>query len=471
MKEEKKPDTGTYPEVYKTKAADEIKLPDFYTVVGRLPKLISKSVYLMDTDEEKKMTLYAISIIAGALMPKVIVDYKGKINYPPLMLMMAYPPASGKGTLALLPLVLRKIIDEQRKNNNQSLAQYRLEMSMYEKNVRKGNPPGEIPKRPNLRVLLVPGNTTASKLTEQLAENDGEEIALIFETEIDSFTNMMNNQFGRDNSMIIRKAFHNENISQMRKNNSEHLEISNPKIAIMLAGTHSQIPKLFHSNQDGLFSRFMIITGSAPLKWEDVQPCETCKPLNEDFEKMDIEFYNMYHFFKGKRIEVKFEYSHWKQINLFGEATLLESFEEAGEYATSIAKRHSNMIVRLAMMYTMVRYFERKDNRLVVYCNDDDFENAYWMVAQSYKSSIELFKMLPGEKKDDSSSRVEEFFELLPKEFRTKETAPLQAKMKVSDRSINRYLKELLENGKLVSPKKGFYQKRLVADLADGRSS
>ena len=130
MKEEKKPDTGIYPEVYKTKAADEIKLPDFYTVVGRLPKLIAKSVYLMDTDEEKKMTLYAISIISGALMPKVWINYGGKVNYPALMVMMAYPPASGKGKLALLPLVLRKIIDEQKKINNQSMAQYRLEMKI-----------------------------------------------------------------------------------------------------------------------------------------------------------------------------------------------------------------------------------------------------------------------------------------------------------------------------------------------------
>ncbi len=471
MKVENKPDTGTHPEVYKTKAADEIKLPDFYTVVGRLPKLIAKSVYLMDTDEEKKMTLYAISIISGALMPKVWINYGGKVNHPALMLMMAYPPASGKGKLALLPLVLRKIIDEQKKINNQSMAQYRIEMKIYEKNVGKGNPPGEMPKKPNLRVLLVPGNTTASKLTEQLAENDGEEIALIFETEIDSFTNMMNNQFGRDNSMILRKAFHNENISQMRKNNSEHLEISNPKIAMLLTGTNSQIPNLFHSNEDGLFSRFMIATGSAPLSWKDVQPCESCKPLNEDFEKMDVEFYNMYHFFKGKSIEVKFTDSQWEQINLTGEARLKESFEDAGEFATSVAKRHSNMIVRLAAIFRMVRYFECQEKSSVVYCNDIDFEIANWMVAQSYKSSIELFKMLPGEKKDDSSSRVEEFFELLPKEFRTKETAPLQAKMKVSDRSINRYLKELLENGKLVSPKKGFYQKGLVADVADGRSS
>jgi hypothetical protein len=471
MKEEKKPDTDIYPEVYKSKAADEIKLPDFYTVVGRLPKLIAKSVYLMDTDEEKKMTLYAISIISGALMPKVWINYGGKVNYPALMVMMAYPPASGKGKLALLPLVLRKIIDEQKKINNQSMAQYRLEMKIYEKNVGKGNPPGEMPKKPNLRVLLVPGNTTASKLTEQLAENDGEEIALIFETEIDSFTNMMNNQFGRDNSMIIRKAFHNENISQMRKNNSEHLEISNPKIAMLLTGTNSQIPNLFQSNEDGLFSRFMIATGSAPMNWKDVQPCESCKPLNEDFEKMDVEFYNMYHFFKGKSIEVKFKDSHWEQINLTGEARLKESFEEAGEYATSIAKRHSNMIVRLAAIFRMVRYFECQEKSSVVYCNDDDFENANWMIHQSYLSSIELFKMLPGQKQDNSSSRVEEFFELLPKEFRTKETAPLQAQMKVSNRTIQRFLKELLENGKLVSPKKGIYQKGLVADVADGRSS
>ena len=44
MEEKNKPDTGIYPEVYKTKAADELKLPDFYTVVGRLPKLTTVSL-------------------------------------------------------------------------------------------------------------------------------------------------------------------------------------------------------------------------------------------------------------------------------------------------------------------------------------------------------------------------------------------------------------------------------------------
>jgi hypothetical protein len=52
-------------------------------------------------------------------------------------------------------------------------------------------------------ILLISANTTSSKLTEQLAENNGEMMALLFETETDAMTNMMGNKFEGDNSMII----------------------------------------------------------------------------------------------------------------------------------------------------------------------------------------------------------------------------------------------------------------------------
>jgi hypothetical protein len=97
---------------------------------------------------------------------------------------------------------IKKINDELRSTNNHLMKTYRMDVKEYEKNKKAGNltlPP----EKPRLPILLIPANTTSSKLTEQHAENAGATMALLFETETDAMTNMMGNKFGGDNSMII----------------------------------------------------------------------------------------------------------------------------------------------------------------------------------------------------------------------------------------------------------------------------
>ena len=434
--------------------------------INDLPDLLKETVNLMETPQEKYMGLFATTVVTGSLMPHVWTNYDGKVNHPALMLSISFPPAAGKGKLALLPLVLKKINDELRETNNHLMKTYRMEVKEYEKNKKAGNltPP---PEKPRLPILLIPANTTSSKLTEQLAENNGQMTALLFETETDAMTNMMGNKFGSDNSMIYRKVFHHEQISQMRKSNSEHLDVLNPKMAIVLTGTPSQVPRLFHSNQDGLLSRFMTISGTASIVWKDVQPCETCEPLNMHFEKKAAAFYELYKFFKEKNVEVKFTNEHWNFLNETGARRLEHSNIEGGENATSIAKRHGNMTIRIATVLTMVRYFQNQLTSDIVLCSDQDFQIASWMAEESYQCSIELFKDLPGEK-NEGDERMEEMFDMLPRYFKPKELAPLYKSLNVSKRTAERMLEKLKKAGRLTSVKKGEYEKVLVADVSNG---
>jgi hypothetical protein len=290
---------------------------------------------------------------------------------------------------------------------------------------------------------------------------------LIMESEIDGLTNMMGNQHGRDNSMVIRKAYHNETISQMRKNNAEHLVANTPKLALVITGTPTQVSSLFQSNQDGTFSRFTLLQGDGKAEWKDVKPCDTCKPLEPQFDILGKEFYALYHYFKNKFIEVKFSDEQWKICNEVGEKWLKLSLEEGGENATSIAKRHMNMLFRIAATITVVRYFENTGKTSPVLCSDNDFQSAFWLVEQSFQSSLDIFKTLPGEI-ETSNNSMDSFYAMLPKEFQTRELAPLNKKLKISQRSMSRYLKTLVETGKLKFLKKGNYQKIVLADVADG---
>jgi hypothetical protein len=439
---------------------------NLFAAINNLPDLLKGTVNLMESPQEKYMGLYATSALTGALMPHVWINYDGKVNYPALMLLVSFPPAAGKGKLALLPLVLKNINDELRATNNRLMKNYLMEMKAFEKDKKAGNAL-QPPEKPRLQLLLIPANTTSSKLTEQLAENNGDMMALLFETETDALTNMLNNKFGGDNSMIFRKVFHHEQISQMRKNNAEHLEVMNPKMAIVLTGTPSQVPKLFHSNQDGLLSRIMTISGTASIVWKDVQPCETCLPLNTLFEQKAAAYYRLFKFFKDRSVEVKFTNEQWNQLNETGARRLEHSNLEGGENATSIAKRHGNMTIRLAAIFTMVRYFENDLSSDVIMCGDQDFQIASWMAEQSYQCCIELFKDLPGEK-SDVDERMEEVFDMLPKKFKPKELAPICKSLSVSKRTLERIVDKLKKAGRLSSVKKGEYEKVMVSVVADG---
>lgn len=123
--------------------------------INDLPDLLKETVNLMETPQEKYMGLYATTVLTGSLMPHIWTNYDGKVNHPALMLSVSFPPAAGKGKLALLPLVLKKINDELRATNNHLMKTYRMDVKEYEKNKKAGNliPP---PEKPRLPLLLNP---------------------------------------------------------------------------------------------------------------------------------------------------------------------------------------------------------------------------------------------------------------------------------------------------------------------------
>ena len=161
-----------------------------FQAVNRLPVTLHSVVSEFETPTEKQMALYAVTGLTSALMPHVWVNYADAKNYMPVMVLISFPPVSGKGKLALLVNLIRGIVKEQMEENRQLKARYNRQVKLFEKSL-KSDTPLEMPDKPPYRLLLVPGNITSAKLTEQLSENDGDMVLLIFESEIDALSNMM----------------------------------------------------------------------------------------------------------------------------------------------------------------------------------------------------------------------------------------------------------------------------------------
>jgi DNA-binding transcriptional ArsR family regulator len=443
----------------------------FYQFTKTAPKLLTRVSSVMSTTDERIMSIYGATAIASSLMPKVFVNYNNKITFTQQYFVAVKPPGSGKGKLSLLSKLLEKANKELIQQNNIAIKKYSAELKAYEAKIKKVDNKETVspPIKPKLKLLLISGNITSSMLIQQFDENDGEMSLMIFETEIDGLTNMMSNKtFGGDNSQVLRKAYHNELITQMRKGNLESLSANEPKLAIFMTGTPSQLIGLFKSNDDGLFSRFTFFNSTSEDIWSDVRPCDGCYPLDEVFDQIGESYYALYHHFKDRILEVKFSDEQWHLLNTIGVAWHKEADEIGGENATSLAKRHVNMIARCAVNYSAIRAFESKNEDEIIYCDDQDFINANWLMEMSFYKALEIFQQLPGEKV--SSTMIDKIYQLLPESFKRNELAPLQVTLKISERTLERGLKKLKEKGLIFSPKQGYYEKVVVSDLSVGGS-
>lgn len=428
-------------------------------LIQQMPPTIRQCIELMDTYEERKIATFAAITLTGSLMPNVAVNYDGSINHPQLMLLISYPPASGKGKLNHLLELINSINKEVTEQTLQLGQKHKAALELYKAEIKKGTAIEE-PVRPRQPLYLIPGNTTSSKLMQQLSENGESQVGLIFETETDALANMLGSTHGVDNSMMLRKVYHHESISQMRKTKDEHFVVSHPKLAIIVSGTPSQIPKLFTSNSDGLFSRFMIVSGNSPIEWKDVKPAEGSIPLSKQYESMGNSFHSMWKHFKSiEYLEILFSDYQWDEINEQGKYFQSICLEEGGENAVSIARRHMNMLTRIASILTAVRHFESGSNVDKLYCNLDDYKIALGLILHSFYQSVELFKKLPGEKHSYPKRSIELYYKLPEIVFTINQIKPIVDELNVSKRTINRYLKELESAGLLQTISNNRYKK------------
>ncbi len=430
-------------------------------VISTVPSQISRGV-ITNSFVEKSITLFTSSIVSGSLFPNVWFNYDRKRNSPALYLMAVFPASAGKGSAALSRSLLNKINESILDEFNQKISIYKEELRLYRK-----NPTGIPPERPKLKPVLAPGNTSSAKLIEMLSDIGGEEILTLFETEMDSIGISASGEFGSMNSSIFRQAFHHEPISKMIKKDSEIQIANNPKLSIVLTGTLNQVRKILHSNADGLVSRFLFLVGDAELLWKNTQPCEDCPVLDEQFNTLSIEYFEIWKYFKSRNIEIKFSQKQWDAIQDFGKYNLMHAYHFTSESAVSLPKRHALMTFRLATIFTMFRVYNQKSDQSIVYCTDEDFGNALWLIEYSLFCSLKLFKTLPGEK-DESAvvGKKIQFLKSLPAEFTTEDTRSLLPLLAISDRTVSRWLLEFVSAGFLERVKPGLFRKTSMATMA-----
>ncbi|MDC1449088.1 DUF3987 domain-containing protein [Flavobacteriaceae bacterium] len=387
---------------------------------SKLPEILKEACNQF-SGREKDVFLTGLITTLSSSMHNVTGVYDGGVVYPNLFSFVTAPAASGKGSIKYSKEILK----------------------CYHETIRASSDFGD-------QLFFIPANNSASKIYEMLQANGG--IGLIFETEADTLSNSMKQEWGSF-SDVLRKAFHNEYISQARRNNNEYFEVNEPKFSICLTGTNEQVGRLITSTEDGLFSRFLFYSFATEFKWKNtLMDIEPTKQIY--FDELNANICELLNQSKDRRFRLK-----ESQIEAFNACfkDLSESINQSYPEALDQLKRAGLKVYKLAMTLSGFRY-SKED----FVCNDDDFNFALNVVTKVYlPHQINVMRKLYT--KNQNSSGADYLFETLPGNFDRSNINESYSSVPnpPSDKTISNYINLLIKQGKVIRVSQGKYKKRL----------
>ena len=179
---------------------------------------------------------------------------------------------------------------------------------------------------------------------------------LLFESsEADAVTTALRADHG-GYSAELRQAFHHERISHRTKTDGS-VTAENPHLAVLLTGTHGQLPALLtKGTEDGLFSRFLLYSLTSDVEWIDPFDTEHVD-VAEEAEAFGIHTLRLYESLMGRPEPLEFDRG--------GFATVSEAFRRhfeishgpyrEGDWYKAVVLRGCIHATRLAMTLTCIR--------------------------------------------------------------------------------------------------------------------
>lgn len=419
-----------------------------------LPEILKKGCDVLEKGRDKDVFLTsALSVLSGCLN-NVEGIYNQQTVFPNMFCFIIAPPASGKGNMIYAKALVKFIQETLKKDSDLKAKTYNEEHDRYKVAVNKGKSI-ELPIKPKYKILVIPANGSASAIIQHL--NDTDRSCIICETEADTMSNSFKQDWG-GYSEILRKAFHHEPISISRRTNNEYFEIACPKLSIAITGTPSQVTRLIHSAEDGLFSRFIFYTFSEPPKWKNVFK-QTEINLTDYFDDLAKEVLNINEFLEKNPTKFTLTLAQQASLNSAFEKLLAKTSSFVHENISSSTKRMGLIVYKIAMTLTALRKAESKQFDTQIECTNDDFEIAMYLGQIYLLHAIVIYKELP---KKEINNGMENFFKALPNiDFSRKEALEIGLALNLKERSIGTFLRNLVDQGFLIKPSvNGVYRKK-----------
>src|SRR5690606_12764714 len=181
------------------------------------------------------------------------------------------------------------------------------------------------------------------------------------ETEGDTLAQAFKTDYG-NYSDGFRKAFHHETISYYRRTDREYVDMEKPCLSTVLSGTPKQITALIPNAENGLFSRFLFYYMNIKLKWKNVFETKTADGLEEHYNHLGDEFFNLYKTLNTNLdIQITLSESQQERFNeFFSQVQIKYSNLQSDEYIATV-RRMGLIAFRIMMIFTVLRIMEDGD--------------------------------------------------------------------------------------------------------------
>ena len=420
-----------------------------------LPPVLKEIQALSTSDTDADIILLSSITAFSAILPKYSGTYGGRYYSPNLYLFITACASAGKGRIDIARQLVQPVHNALRQKSKLMKEQHIAESELT------GKPMPEY--MPN-HMLFVPANSTSTALYQTIKENNSR--GLIFETEADTLSQTLKNDMSNF-SDGLRKAFHHEAITYLRRANNEYAEISNPQLSVVLAGTPQQVHRLIPDAENGLFSRFIIYQAPTNANWINVFSPQL-NSLQQKLPTLAKQIYCLYQMFNQSDYNITFTLTDKQQdeFNNTFESMQTEYYNIHGAAMLASVRRLGLITFRIAMILTALRQIGSNCplNKRHLECSDEDFRNAVIITQCVFDHILSIYIDMP----DDNSTpellpyqrhQIESFYNFLPANFGGDDIRRANKEFGYSSKTGYKYLKILIEKEHIKKLSRGTYEK------------
>ena len=430
-----------------------------------LPEFLQRVVQVASSDEERDILLLGSLAAISACLPKVSGIYDGKRVYANLFLFITAQASAGKGRLVHCRQLVNPVHKEFREQAKVHKQHYELELAEY--NANKGKIEGiEKPDKPPEKMLFIPANNSSTGAYQLLGDSDGK--GLIFETEGDTLAHAFKSDYG-NYSDGFRKAFHHETISYYRRTDREYVDIESPCLSTVLSGTPKQVAALIPNAENGLFSRFIFYYMNVRPVWKNVFASQTTNGLDDYFDALGNEFFNLYSSLKaGQDVQFFLTADQQDQFNqFFGQIQEKYMSIQGIDYMATI-RRLGLIAYRFCMIFSALRIMETGETSSKMICEERDFQTALTMIRVLIKHSSKVFSELPEDTpKPKRLNRKEKFLSQLPKRFNRQKYLETATSLNIPHKTAEGYITDFCKSGLVHRESQDNYMNTSIEDVED----
>ena len=445
-----------------------------------LPPLL-KTVYdsMSDAAGRDKMLLGVLTLISGMLPDSYYGCYDRRRVYAPVYTILYGGFATGKGELEACKQILTPLKQEMRRRYEARLAEYQQQKAEWDAATKTSR--GPQPQEPPFTSPFLPANSSASALYRALDANGG--WGIMFETEADSLSNMLSKSEYGDYSDLLRKAHHHEACPMVRVSERVNIELSCPRLAVLLTSTGSQLPLLLPPGNvaNGLASRFLFYQlpgGSVSFRNVFASQGES---LDDIYRPLGDDLLRLVHALHARAASpIEFTLTSHQQENFVTHfsSMITEQYQLQGEGMGGFVYRLALEAFRYAMVMAALRrlsersknstlLFDEDENQLIL--DDADYHTVITIMDTLIQHTAHVYAIIGSTDKDPFKTprtmpaELERLYQLLPpadREFTLAETVQKGLTLGFSERSTRRMLGRLVSQfGLVMHPRYGVYQK------------